>query len=63
MFCARHDRQSVTHVQFTHQIQMKLEAGNLKLRRRRGQFQVESAHGVVVAEAKPFHRTVRGLEQ
>ena len=63
MFRRADDRQRVAHVQFADQVQVKLEAGNFKLRRRRAETQVERMHGVVSAEAETFHRAMRHVQQ
>src|SRR5437762_5930090 len=63
MLRASHDPQRIAHVHFADEIEVKFETRNLKLARRRRQLQIECAHGVVIAEAKAFHRTMRDVEQ
>src|SRR5256885_9612091 len=58
-----HDRKRVAHVQFADEVEVKPEAGNFKLRRRRRQLEIERVHGVVLAEAEAFDRTLRHVEQ
>src|SRR5579883_308653 len=63
MFCAGHDGQGIAHVQFTHKIRVKLEAGDLKLRGCGTISQVESLNGVAIRETKAFDRTVSHIQQ
>src|SRR5213594_5164354 len=63
MFRASHHRQRIAHVQFADEIEVKLEARYLELARRRRQFQIERAHGVVITEAEPLYWTMRDVEQ
>src|SRR5947199_8194923 len=58
-----HDRKRVAHVQFADEVEVKLEAGNFKLRCRRRQLWIQPMHGVVLAEAEAFDRTMRHVEQ
>ena len=63
MLGAGDDRQRVAHVQFADQVQVKLEAGNFKLRRRRAVADVERVDRIVFAEAEAFHRAMRHVQQ
>jgi hypothetical protein len=63
MFRRADHRQSVPHVQLTHQIQVKFEAGNFEFRRRRAEFQVKPAHGVPLAQPETLHRAMGDVQQ
>ena len=63
MLGAGHHRQGVAHVEFPHQVEMKLEARNLKFARRRAVAQVEAVDAVVRAQPKAFDRAMRHVEQ
>jgi hypothetical protein len=63
MFRRADDGERVANVQFANQIQMKLEAGNFKRRRRRAEVQVETLHGIFRAEAETLHRAMRNVQQ
>jgi len=47
MFRRADDRERIAHVEFTTEFQVKLEARDLKRRRRRAEVQIETLHGVV----------------
>ena len=63
MFGAGDYRQGVAHVQFTYQINVKLEAGDLELGRRWSVTDVECFEGVVFAEPETLHRAMRHIQQ
>ena len=63
MFRAGDDGKRIPHIQFTHEIDVKLEAGNFKLGGRRAVAKVESIHGVIAAKPKAFHRAMRHVQQ
>ncbi len=55
--------QRIAHIQFSDQVDVKLETRNLKLRRRRSITQVECLDRVSFAQAEPFHRAMSHLKQ
>ncbi len=55
------DRERIADIQLADQIEVKLEAGNFKLRGRRAESQVESLYGVVRSETEFFHRAMRDV--
>ena len=54
MFRRADDRQRVADIQFADEVQMKLEAGNFKLRRRRAVAEVEGMNRVVRRRGRIF---------
>src|SRR5262245_58992595 len=63
MFGSADDRERVSHVEFADEIQVKLEAGNLKLGCRRTVTDIERIHRVISAEAEAFERAIGDVEQ
>src|ERR1700722_12540763 len=63
MFCCCNHRESVADIQFADKVQVKLEARNFKLRRRRAKTQIESTNGIIFAEAEFFDRTMRDVQK
>ncbi len=51
----------IPNIQFTQKVDVKFEARNFKLARRRREFQIEGLNGIIFAEAKAFHRTMRHI--
>src|SRR5688572_10109711 len=63
MLGARHDCEGIAHVELAQQAHAKLEAGNLKLRGRRRQLEIESVNAIVLAQSKALHGAMRHVEQ
>ena len=63
MLGAADNSEDVADVEFTHQIHVELEAGNLKFGGRWAITNVESLDRVIGAQAKPFDRAMRDVEQ
>src|SRR5260370_7540530 len=58
-----HDGQGVAHVEFADEVDVKFEAGNLKLGRGGSVANIEGLHGVAFAEAEAFDRAMSHIEK